>query len=315
MRDERQVFEEIDDSQARVWGFHTARLRHRLAENELFTDESLAGLIETIDPRHMDITTMGEDVSTWSHCDRAGLSGAEVLEAVRRGRLWINMMAMENVDPRFADLLGRMYSELEEAVPGFRTFKRKLCLLISSPNAQVFYHFDRPGQGLWQVRGRKRIWIYPPTEPFLPPINVENVMRSLDLEDLPFEPWYDDYAQVYDLEPGDMLHWALNGPHRVTNYDMLNVSLTTEHWTDQVRRSYAMNYGNGILRRDLHWRPRSRSLDGPGFWAKVALTGAWRATGLHSRTSYKRVLTHQVDPDAPLGRRALAEKDQVVVSI
>jgi len=314
MHDEQRVFESIDESQARVWGLNTARLRHRLSDHELFTDESLGRLIENIDPRHMDISTMGGDVLTWRHCDRAGRSGADVLEAVRRGRLWINMMAIEEVDSRFDDLLRRMYSELEGVIPGFRTFKRKLCLLISSPAAQVFYHFDRPGQGLWQIRGRKRIWIYPPTEPFLSPLNVENVMRSLDLEDIPYETWFDDYAQVYDLEPGDMLHWALNGPHRVTNYDMLNVSLATEHWTSQIRRSYAMNYGNGILRREMHWRPRSRSLDGPGFWAKVALTGAWRATGLHGRTSYRRILTYEVDPDAPLGRSALAEKDHVVIS-
>jgi hypothetical protein len=65
-----------------------------------------------------------------------------------------------------------------------------------------------------------------------------------------------------------MLHWALNGPHRVANYDTLSVSITTEHWTPQVRRSYAMNYGNGLLRREAHWRPRSRSLDGTAFWSQ-----------------------------------------------
>jgi hypothetical protein len=88
---------------------------------------------------------------------------------------------------------------------GFKTFKRKLGLLISSPGAKVFYHFDVPGQGLWQIRGRKRIWIYPPTEPFLRATNVENVVRSLDKEDVPYEPWYDEHAEAYDMEPGDML--------------------------------------------------------------------------------------------------------------
>ncbi|HWN35062.1 MAG TPA: hypothetical protein VNP03_20085 [Pseudonocardia sp.] len=38
---------------------------------------------------------------------------------------------------------------------------------MSSPNARVFYHSDVPGQTLVQLRGRKRIWIYPPTAPFL----------------------------------------------------------------------------------------------------------------------------------------------------
>src|SRR5258708_5958021 len=128
-----RVTEDIDSRVAGLWGRHTVKLRHTLAEREIFADESLANLIETIEPRHMDISTMGDDVSTWGHCDRAGLSGAQVLEAVRGGRIWINMMAIEKVDPRFAEVLEGMYAELEAAAPDFKTFKRKLGLLISSP--------------------------------------------------------------------------------------------------------------------------------------------------------------------------------------
>jgi hypothetical protein len=310
-----RVFEKIDSKDIKLWGNHTVKLRHKLAErDDLFSDESLANLVETIDPRHLDITTMGDDVSTWGHVDRDGQPGSKVLDAVRGGRVWINLMAIEKADPRFADLLDQMYSELEGALPDFKTFKRKLGLLISSPTARVFYHFDVPGQALWQIRGRKRIWIYPPTEPFLPSTEVENVVRSLAMEDLSYEPWYDDYAEVYDMEPGDMLHWALNGPHRVSNLDGFSVSLTTEHWTDAIRRSYAMHYGNGILRNAAHITPRSQSLDGPAFWTKVGLTAAWRKSGMQKKQSYKRVLTYKVDPDAPLGVVPLAEQDRKTVA-
>lgn len=311
----RPIFENIDPRAASLWGGHTVKLRHTVADRELFSDESLARLIECIDPRHMDISTMGDDVSTWGHCDRGGLPGASVLEAVRGGRIWINMMAIDKVDPRFDELLEQMYVELQGAVPGFRTFKRKLGLLISSPGAKVFYHFDVPGQGLWQIRGRKRIWLYPPTEPFLAASDVEDVVRSLDKEDVPYQPWFDDYAVAYDLEPGDMLHWPLNAPHRVENHDVLNVSLTTEHWTSQIRRCYAASYGNGILRRHAQWRPRSRATTGPAFWAKAALTAAWRAAGIQRKHSYQRVLSYRIDPQAPLGRRLLEEADRTAITI
>jgi hypothetical protein len=309
------ILEAVDSRAASLWGRHTVKLRHTLAGREMFSDESLAKLIETIEPRHMDISTMGDDVSTWGHCDRAGLAGMEVLDAVRGGRIWINMMAIENVDPRFGEVLETMYTELEDALPDFKTFKRKLGLLISSPGAKVFYHFDVPGQGLWQIRGRKRIWIYPPSEPFLCPSNVENVVRSLDKEDVPYQPWFDEHAEAYVMEPGDMLHWALNGPHRVENYDVLNVSLTTEHWTDEIRRSYAMNYGNGVLRRDAKWRPRSRNTSGPAFWAKAGLTAAYRFSGVQKKASYQRVLSYRLDPAAPLGRTLVPEKNRTAVDI
>jgi hypothetical protein len=225
------------------------------------------------------------------------------------------MMALERADSRYARLLADMYGELTDALPGFDTFKRRLGLLISSPRARVFYHIDVPGQALWQIRGSKRIWIYPPCEPFRRPNEVENVIRSVSMDHLGYQPWFDDYAEVRDLGPGDMLHWALNAPHRVDNLDGLSVSLTTEHWTPRIRRSYALHYGNGILRDQLGWTPRSQSLDGPAFWAKAALTAAWRASGqatkLERERGYKRVLTHRIDPHAPLGVRPIYETNHV----
>ena len=35
------------------------------------------------------------------------------------------------------------------------------------PGARVYYHADLPGQLLWQIAGRKRVWLYPGGAPFL----------------------------------------------------------------------------------------------------------------------------------------------------
>jgi hypothetical protein len=66
------------------------------------------------------------------------------------------------------------------------------------------------------------------------------------------------------------------------------------------RRSYAMNYGNGVLRRDVKWQPRSRNTSGPAFQKK---------------TSYQRLLSYRIDPEAPPGRRLLDEQDRVAIDI
>ena len=50
------------------------------------------------------------------------------------------------------------------------------------------------------------------------------------------------------FKPGEMLHWPLHSPHRVDNHDCLNVSLTTEYWTDPIRRMVRMKSGNAVLR-------------------------------------------------------------------
>lgn len=286
------------------WGKQTAKLHHHLDESGLFTDESLARLIERIPQDISPINTMattGHEASSWSYCDRSGLTGEEVLDAISHGRLWINMRKLEELDPRFNELLNDMFSELAREVPGFVPFRKSLGLLISSPNAQVFYHSDPPGQSLWQIRGRKRIYLYPTNEPFLKAPELENLIRGVTEEEISYDPSFDEHAEVYDIEPGDMLHWELNRPHRVENADCLNISLTTEHWTPEIRRHFGMNYGNGVLRQQFGWTPSSRAISGPAFWAKVALAVAWRAMGLQQKMEFKRVMRYRVDPNATDG--------------
>ena len=75
-----------------------------------------------------------------------------------------------------------------------------------------------PGQWLIQISGRKRVYVYPNTPPFLKPQDLEDIALLNREVDLPYAPWYDAHAQVFDLEPGQMLSWPLNAPHRVENW-------------------------------------------------------------------------------------------------
>ncbi len=293
----------LEEKHKKLWGAHTVKLRHELAQSDLFTDAGIAKLIDQLPHGRIAINTMSPGIpnrDSWSYCDRGTAPGADILEIVKRGRLWINMTRLETVDQRFEELLEAMFKEFEDFFSDFKTFKRSIGLLVSSPSAQVFYHADVPGQTLWQLRGRKRIFIYPAQAPFLQPREIENVVRAITEEEMEYRAWYDEYAEVHELEAGDMLHWKLNGPHRVVNLDTLNVSLTTEHYTTAIRRNYAMNYGNGVL-RELGFSPRSRHLKGPAFWGKVALTALCRSLPLHTERSFKRVVKFRIAPKTETG--------------
>lgn len=300
----QQIIKNLNPETARCWGQKTAPLRHTLPENSLFSDDVLANLIERMPQAISPVNTMagtGHDATSWAYCDRSGLSGHDVLEAIKRGRLWINMQKLEEHDRRFEELLDDLYQELQASIPGFKPHRKSLGILISSPGAQVFYHADVPGQSLWQVRGEKQIHLYPPKEPFLRTVDLENIIRGITEEEIRYDPVYDAHAEIYDLKAGDMVHWPLNSPHRVVNGNCLNVSVTTEHWTAPIRRSYAMNFGNGVLRRELGWTPKSRALSGPAFWTKVALTAFWRKSGMRKKQSFKRIMQYRVNPNAPEG--------------
>jgi hypothetical protein len=292
---------------AGLFGEHILQLGHRLHQSPLFSDAALARLIERTPPEHCYINTMDKR----SHNPRsrregaiAGLSGAAALQAVRSGNIWINIHKPDVTDPAYRALLEKIFAEFEERVPGLKTYRHSMTLLISSPKVQVYYHCDVPGQMLWQMRGTKRVFVYPNTAPFLTQPAMEKIVLGEAHETvMPYQPWFDDYADIIDLEAGSMLHWPLNCPHRVVNHDCLNVSMTTEHWTNALRSVYAVNYANGVLRRTFHSRRLSRATSGPVFWGKTGLTAAMKFSGLQRHYQRRRTIDFAVDPKAPDGIR------------
>jgi hypothetical protein len=288
---------------AKLFGEHTLRLKHRLDESPLLQDDALARLIEATPPEHCYINTMdrkAHNPRTRREGALKGLSGAEALQAVRSGNIWINIHKPDITDPGYRDVLDAIFTEFEGRVPGLKTYKRSMTLLISSPKVQVYYHCDVPGQMLWQIRGTKNVYVYPNVAPFLSHADMEKIILGEAHETgMPYQPWYDEHAQCIELKAGEMLYWPLNCPHRVVNQDCLNVSVTTEHWTDELRNVYAANFANGLIRRRFPNRNLSRATSGPAFWGKLALAGIYKSAGLQKGRQRKRLIDFAVDPAAP----------------
>lgn len=303
------VFTNWEEKHSQLFGKQIVQLEHNLHERNLFTDEKLARLIEILPRETYHVNTMDKsahDPSSWREGEIGHLSGEEVLQAIKNGEIWINIRKIENLNGEFKDLLDQIFSEIQGHVPDMKTYKETANILISSPKIQVYYHCDVPGQSLWQLRGRKRVYVYPNTAPFLTQEYMENiVLGEADEQDMPYESWYDDYATIVDLEPGQMVHWPINGPHRVANHDCINVSLTTSHWSDELRNSYANHYANGLLRRAFGLKHLSRATDGPFFFGKLALAGIVKKLGLHKSKELKYQIDFRIDPTAPKGFSAI----------
>jgi hypothetical protein len=302
------VFTDFAPHHADLFGRHTLELGHRFAEADgLFGDGALADLIERTPRKAYHVNTM--DVTTHDPRTRRegtlqGVRGAAALDAVRNGHIWILLQQPHEIDSRYGDVLRSIYAELEVRVPGFKSFNHKMSILISSPKVQVYYHADVPGQTLWQVRGSKRLYVYPNTPPFLPQAALEKIVLGEAHEiSLNYEPWFDAHAEIIDLEPGRMLHWPLNSPHRIVNADCVNVSFTTEHMTRELRNAYAVNYANGVLRRALGLAHLPRPETGLGLYARLGLAAAHKYSGAQSRRKVGLTIDFQVDPQAPHGVR------------
>lgn len=286
-----------------LFGKHNLRLQHRLVESGLFSEERLARVIEKIPSSNYNLNTMGYDYDNpdWREGRLNGQSGSDVIESIKRGRMWLNMRRLQDVDQEYGDVLDKIFDEFEQKVPGLKTFKTSLGVLISSPKVRIFYHADVPGQALWQIQGRKRLYVYPNSTPFLKPEDMEKVVIGMQEEEIPYEAWFDDHSKVYDLGPGEMVHWPLNGPHQVMNEDCLNISVTTSHYTKDIRNAYVVNYANGVLRQKFGYAPRAVKPTALTTYPKAAMALVWKQLGLQKSTKFKPKPAFTVDPKSETG--------------
>lgn len=300
----QRIFTDWEPSHNEWFGRDVVELGHSLGQSTLFSDAALADLIERTPRQDYHVSTMdpaSHDPKSRREGVIEGLSGHEVLEAVRAGHIWINLRNAARHNSAYGDVLRAIYDELDERT-GVKTFKHEMTLLISSPNVRVGYHCDVPGQTLWQLRGRKRVYVYPNHAPFLPQDRLEKILLGEAHEvSLTFDPAFDDAATVIDLEPGRMLTWPHNAPHRVVNHDCLNVSMTTEHWNAALRNAYAVNYANGLMRPWTSGRGLSQANDGIGLYPKLALAAAHKLSGRQKQRRHRFRIDFKVDPRAPLG--------------
>jgi len=268
-----RIFGTWDETHSELWGHQPIRLAHDMHTHPALAMDELAKLIESYPREHYSLVKTGARGASrvWREGDIGKLSGRQVIEAISRGGLWLNLRNVTAVDRRYRDLVDRMFAEIAAHVPGFEAPKHQAGILISSPDAQVYYHADLPGQGLIQLAGRKRVYVYPNTPPFIRPEHLEDI-ALFDVEvDIPYADWYDRHAEVIDLEPGQMLNWPLNAPHRVENLGTLNISMTVSYVNDEIRRAEIVNLANGLLRHRFGWQPKSRSLRGPSYFAKAVM--------------------------------------------
>ncbi len=285
--------------------------RHRVHESPLFTDDRLIDLIEK-HPRDLaDFCTMNDgadDMSSWRGGDPGNHSGAELLAAVRSGRLWINLRKTFNIYDEYAALLKAMIGELKALNDGFAPVKVMGGLLISSPTAGVPYHIDRSDVLLWHLRGHKRVWVYPIDDETMPEHEVEEILLHEHNDDVPYNKAMDRKAVIYDLEPGMAATWPLHAPHRVLNQGDLNVSITVEYSPFSTIMQNGAQITNGILRRRLGLDPRIEEQGFASRFVRFAASRVLRKMNLvKARAAHEGGYLFKVDPHAETAVRELEE--------
>jgi hypothetical protein len=290
-----------DDVSAR-FAKETLVVRHNLHKRSMFDDQGLASLLDRYPRDKLGVFTMGADPVDWRswQSGRAGdLSGAELLTGVHAGRIWLNLRAANHYLEDYASLSDEIFENKEAHIKGLKTLKHDLGVLISSPNAQVFYHLDSALVSLWQIRGTKQVRVYEPKAPFARAEQIEAVILRETPEQIPFDPAWDEAAMSVTLEPGMMVTWPQNAPHRIVNGPMVNVSLSLEFMTPQALLRANVIYANGVLRRRFGMDPAIQKGLDPRALTKFGLARAFKALNLQKAHQYKLPLSFDLRQAIP----------------
>lgn len=299
--------------QAANFGVAPQSCRHRVHELPWFDDEGLIRLIDAQPREKLRVFMSGTDPMHRQRdhqpVDTEGVNGAEILESVRRGKLWVNMQRIETVDPRFDELGRRLYGELADQCPHFHpAWINRAFLFISSPGAMVYLHADYQPNMLWHIRGRKTIWIYPAYDERIVSLDrIEEICAGGE-DDIDYRPEFERYGKGFAIGPGETVSWPARAPHRVENGDSVNVSLSTFHETIE---DYARVLGH---RADYMLRTRApllfRGLGGRHVPAAIKKAGylAMSRMGLEKGRPVKQYYAKwRIDPEAPNGVREIPD--------
>jgi hypothetical protein len=279
----------------------TLHFSHELHTRPMFDDAGLEALLDAYPRDKLGVFTMGHDPvdwTTWRRGSPGDLTGAQLLEAAQKGRIWLNLRHTNLHLPQYADLCDEIFAD-KTAASGVSTFKRDLGVLISSANAHVFYHLDVPLVSLWQIRGEKQVYVYPPGAPYIEPEALERIVLRDTAEQTPFDPAWDAGAQSVRLKPGAMVTWPQNAPHRIVNGPMLNVSLSIEFMTPAALLRANVLYANGVLRQRLGREPLLEPGAGAANMAKLALARMVKASGLQKPNARVLPVSFTLDPREP----------------
>ena len=212
------------------------------------------------------------------------LSIEETIRQIEHCGSWMVIRFVEQ-DPAYRELLNQCLDEIqplcERVSPGM--FRREGFVFISSPGSVTPFHADPEHNFLLQIRGKKTANLFDVADRSIVSEEVlEKYLCGAPFKS-PFKDEHQEKAFVFDLRPGDGLHFPLNWPHWVKNGDEVSISFSITFRTQESeRREIVYKVNNYLRKRAINPRPygQSRLIDSAKFYAFRA---ARRTNSLVSR--------------------------------
>lgn len=227
------------------------KIGHFLADDPRLTIERLVELADRLPAESVEYNAGNLPVSQDpSRTPRNGLSPEETIRRIADCQSWLVLKNVERV-PEYGAILDACLDqvrELSEAQwPGMH--RREAFVFVSSPGSVTPFHIDPENNFLLQIRGTKRVQLFSAQDRF--------VLREEDLEqfyagghrNLQFREEFRTRGDVFELAPGEGLHFPVVAPHWVQNGPEVSVSLSITFRTRESSDRESLYRFNRSLRR------------------------------------------------------------------
>ena len=224
-------------------------IRHRLTDHPLFALSSLVALSHRLPREQVEYNagdlTLSQDPDRMPQTE---LSIEETIERIETCRSWMVLKYVEH-DPVYRRLLDDCLDELHAVAPevtkGMRM--RQGFIFVSSPGAVTPFHLDHEHNFLLQVRGTKTVTQYDREDRRL--VTDEEIERSYAGAHRNLQLRGPAREDVFELGPGDGLHFPVDAPHHVRNGAAVSISFSVTFRTDASARRAGIYRLNGRLRQ------------------------------------------------------------------
>lgn len=251
-------------------------IRHHLVGEPLFELPKLIELATSLPEDRVEYNAGDLPVSVDpSQTPRNGLSVEETIRRIEECRSW---MVLKNVEtnPGYCQLLDRCLDEIgdysEPMFPGMCI--REGFIFITSPGAVTPFHMDPEFNFLLQLRGSKQVTLFSNADRSMVCEQDLESFYSGGFRNLKLKPGDEAKGGVYDLRPGQGLHFPITAPHWVKNGPEVSISFSITFRTPWANKREALYRINRKMRQ-LKLRPtpvgKSSTVDGAKYFAFDAI--------------------------------------------
>ena len=188
----------------------------------------------------------------------AGRGIDEVFERIEEPGSWVALYNVET-HPVYRGFLEEVMATVRPLVenqqPG--VFSVGGFIFISAPPSVTPFHIDRENNCWLQVKGRKTINVWDPTDRHVVPAAVvDDFIVYASLEEVRLKEGFVERSHTFDVGPGDGVYFPSTSPH-MTRCDPgwarpgegVSISIGVVFYTDVTRRSANVHRWNLFLRK------------------------------------------------------------------